>query len=348
MTTTTSASENSNHDTMKKAVKELGRKARERLQEERAKRREIVRLDDAAKDALPPPPRAAAPWQANRKRQRQELSLEAFDETNATTEPSPPPNTEATAVKLPSSSLVGLSGFPNSQTTVAHVRRFLSGLDVLQIWIPISPNIQVRDNNRRYESTWTTTLWVRLGSPAIAALAVQRSGESITIEQQEFSIEARAMPLNFWDKMQTVLMDVTMQRGSCMEELRQNIVQRDVHHPAVAPVLLRNFCHCIGHDKKLKRIIRMKNDESVDAKSIPGLEDGDLVPNDKKNRDQSKKSMERIVALRDVLYYQLPWVDHQQDQWPGAKLVAAAIQVLEDTAERWKIVELRQHRSQGW
>ena len=197
-------------------VKDLGRKARERLQEERSKRREIVRLDDDDdKDALVPNtavkkrPRTfltdrAAPKRprTQRKNKKQRMTVSSARKSVRSVRRKSSAMTLAEAARnsiahLPTggigkdarSSWVRLHGVPPTATPM-QIHRFLGGLLIKTIctlppFRPIAAFDEKRMTNRTALSrvdtaaTKVTRVLVQLGSSGVAALATARTGETL-------------------------------------------------------------------------------------------------------------------------------------------------------------------------
>ena len=183
-----------------KELKDLGRKARERLEEERRKRREIVRLQQDPIENISEAPKLdfshairkqrGKPHVAKRKHVRK---LIESTEPNAKVDTWTP---DVTHVSLCSdaerSSVVRLHGLPKSVKPES-IRSFFSGLDVERIFVLLSnetciPEWDEREHYdemlvTRYESSFR--VYVKFVSSPVADMARARSQEFLYVDQED-------------------------------------------------------------------------------------------------------------------------------------------------------------------
>eukprot|EP00977_Amphora_coffeiformis_P003114 scaffold581_cov169-Amphora_coffeaeformis.AAC.4 len=310
-------------------IKELGRKARERLEAENQKRPEVVCLDTSALPKPPPPPSQAP----SNHRKRQSTKNTDGDKTDANVKAVNAPN-----IPTATSSIVCLQGFPDDVATTGHVKRFLSGIDALIVYVPLF-KIRIESNNETWEdikhekkrkrrSTVMATddgaVLVRLASPSIATLAVARSGEpavgigdSDDSQKEKIKIVVSEVPSNVFEKLQSLL--ITGWKSVTFGDIRSTVLA--ALHPAVEPIL-RHYYHGFlqTRERNISRSI-----ENIETVSIPGLRKGDLD----EAQPCDKTSEERIQNLRDEIQYQLPFLDFENDPDPVAYLSREAVLLLE-------------------
>jgi hypothetical protein len=203
-------------------LKELGRRARDRLQEERDKRREIVHLNETL---LPPknPPRQSIDGPA-KKRPKSVV---------AATVTSPPVSSPAETASTP---WVRATRFP-PEASVLHVKQFFRGLDVLQLmW-----NAVVQQNKSEKSQSSTFCLWVRFPSAVVATLALARSSERIAVETRHTTIDVLAVSADEYTRVKDILVDASWwwnkqgKPDTSFGEMRATL-SGDLH-PAVLPLL---------------------------------------------------------------------------------------------------------------
>lgn len=312
-------------------LKVLGSKVRKRLQDELKKRRFIVRLDDSTEgvDTLPLPP---VPLPATRKRARTSERSPSQEKTASST--SDKHGSSAAEVKVPASAVVALYGFPLDQTTVGHVRRFLSGLDVLAVYVPL-----VQLNKEKGD----IPVLARLGSPVVANLALARSGEpAVGWEEakQEIAIRVVSSP-------NTPQLWVKAKKGVTLQELRQKV--KAALHPAVPPLLQHHTQEILEPKRKRKKFLSDSTVHRSRHSTIPGLGKDDLLhcighSNDSKSLQDS---IQRIQNLMDEIMYQLPFLHLQATDCNLSHLTATALQVLKDQLTVLQRHQVRQFRLLG-
>lgn len=192
-------------------VKDLGRKARERLEQERNKRREIVRLDenpteekgsvgtvfrDATRKTRSKPSSAIHANSKRKRTNRKDISGRVSESRDVDTWM---PDTSNVDSLLPNerSTLVRLFGLPVGVKPEA-IRRFFSGLNPERVFVLPSlndgiQNVMIKgwDSERhdkktlvrRHESS--LRVYVKFDSHPTAMLAEGRSGETLSLEHEE-------------------------------------------------------------------------------------------------------------------------------------------------------------------
>jgi hypothetical protein len=185
-----------------KQVKDLGRKARERLEEERRKRREIVRLeqDPIETETISGKPKSAFSQAIQTKRSKQPAAkrkrVAKFCES---TEPKEDVDTWAPDISHVSlctegepSSVVRLHGLPKFVKPES-IRRFFSGLDVERIFVLLTNEscIPEWDEQELYDEMTVSRhgasfrVYVKFVSPPAANMARARSEEILYVGPQE-------------------------------------------------------------------------------------------------------------------------------------------------------------------
>mmetsp|Transcript_32235 Transcript_32235/g.67181 ORF Transcript_32235/g.67181 Transcript_32235/m.67181 type:complete len:416 (-) Transcript_32235:1498-2745(-) len=200
-----------------KVVKELGRRARARLEEERTKRAEIVRLDQddlsrRQQQHLQPQQKGnknkrtnvgfLPPKPQKRPRQRRAsagtTTKAVIDESLDSWIPDLTNVVECTGSKETRSTMVLLHGLPRG-TTPSQIRRFFSGLDPQQILVLLSCSSEIdawdspgrpRRNKKQQQASSTMIVQrhpstfrvvVKFDSSPAAELAAERSGEPLEV-----------------------------------------------------------------------------------------------------------------------------------------------------------------------
>ncbi|GFH51219.1 hypothetical protein CTEN210_07695 [Chaetoceros tenuissimus] len=196
-------------------LREIGQKARQRLEEEKSKRKEIVRLDDEAfqvhgavkkassasafsksivKNSSKP---KSSQQKSSVKRRRLQTSTYS-SETTSKIEDSWCPSCEGLNYydlpKEQKSNFVRLHGLPEG-TKVEHINKFFKGLEPEYIGVLLSANINIQafdcdegevspnSSIDRYDSTFRVV--VKFQSVLIAENAISRSGERIVLENED-------------------------------------------------------------------------------------------------------------------------------------------------------------------
>jgi hypothetical protein len=187
-------------------VKDLGRKARERLEEERKKRREIVRLNEepayslreykkSKNDVVSP---SRDPSKKRRSGRPGALKRKAVQRIQA-------PKEQRVDLKIPDilhipavkeefkSNVVRLHGLP-LDVRPEHIKNFFSGIELERIfalpkfdvlipeWDAKTTNRNDQQNDKTSISDSSLRVFVKFHSTPVAHLASQRSGEILTIE----------------------------------------------------------------------------------------------------------------------------------------------------------------------
>ena len=307
-----------------KSLVELGRKTRERLQQELKQRREIVRLE-ATHLPTPPPESRKRPRLSAAKGRREDDNDDNAPEAAAKA----PTAATAATTTLPltaSSCFVALHGWDPSVTTVPHVKRFLRGLHVLAVYVSVANN--------------SDCVWVRLESPAVAALAVARSGETIRLEKDtEHAIDVTSLQVPDWEDLEPTLV-VVRQTIVTIAKLREAI--QSALHPAVLPLLLHQQ---VGQTKHPDN--NSNNPSNLHGRiRIPGLQKCDL---DEIRIDADNTALDdrwkRLVTLRDDLEYAVPLLDltcpHQD---PVTHLTHSALQTIQQHVTRVQQARVRVYR----
>lgn len=355
------ASKNMQHPSTTSLVKELGRKARQRLQEELQKRPGIVRLDTAPTKtaAKSPTPPQTSPRQKNSVK----AAVASTSKKHVALTPAP-------------CAVVRLSGFPAATTTPGHVKRFLSGVDVLRLYLPLVDNTEQQQQqppqqqqaqkkrkrgsskqHKEMKNDNTLTVFCQTESPAIAALALQRSGEpavGFPDDEEEITISVTDVTPLVLQYMQDVFNNVACFADKNNKSLTlTEILQETINalHPAVQPLLQH---HLIQQQHQTAARSSLLSDTTTNTIHVPGLKDGDMDP----NNNDTEASRTRLETLADELRYHLPWVDLSSSSSssssksstltlfdPKAHLTGAAVQVLQallDGRERKRVQQFRQ------
>lgn len=191
-----------------KEVKDLGRKARERLEEERRKRREIVRLEQDPIENIGEEPKSSFSQAIRKQRGKPQPPPAAKRKhvgkviESTSTEPNENVDTwtpDVTHVSLSSegersrSSVVRLHGLPKLVKPES-IRRFFSGLDVERIFVLLSNEtcIPEWDEREHYDDMLVTVarhhssfrVYVKFVSSPVADMATARSHEFLYVDQQ--------------------------------------------------------------------------------------------------------------------------------------------------------------------
>lgn len=195
-------------------LREIGQKARQRLEVEKSKRKEIVRLDDEAfqvhgvvkkassktafsKSIVKNSSKTKSSQQKSSAKRRRVQTSTYSSETISKIEDSWCPSCEGIIFDLPKeqkSNIIRLHGLPEG-TKVEHINKFFKGLEPEYIGVLLSANIsiqgfdcdeeEVSPNSAidRHESSFRVL--VKFQSVLIAENAISRSGERIVLENED-------------------------------------------------------------------------------------------------------------------------------------------------------------------
>ena len=206
---------------------------------------------------------------------------------------------------------------------------------------------------------------MQLASPAIAALALARSGEPAVglavspsdgvhddnddnddAAQDEYAITVCDVTPDILRNIENTFVDTAFYgKALLLVEMRHETLQ-DLH-PAVYPILQRNLQQAKHKSSRIATTTSHKI-------HIPGLKDVDWeVPNHDNendcsdNLDAASRSRTRLENLLDELQYHLPWVDLSFDASsfdPKGHLTRTAVQVLQTKLDKWKHWQVQQFR----
>ena len=151
-------------------VKKLGQKARERFEEERKKRKEIVRLEESIIPSLPAKRKALTAKATGIKAQGPLNQSQRKDDVKKSTDDDDDDDDETRNV------VVEMVGLPWKEGTYPKVVSFWNGLNVSQVFI-----LPTYKKNAVY---------CRFESPATATFACQRSGEILKTRSHSYTIQA--------------------------------------------------------------------------------------------------------------------------------------------------------------
>ena len=191
-----------------KEVEVLGRKARERLEEERRKRREIVRLEQDPEERSSSSKKQGTIFAEAVRKQRPRLTsamkrkhVEKFSDSF----PDPPAGTVDTWTPSVShislcmegerSSVIHLHGLPMS-VKPEFIRRFFSGLDLERIFVVLTNRSRIPEwDERRHPSQLVVErrepsfrVYVKFVSSPVADIALARSEEFLYMDEQDTKI----------------------------------------------------------------------------------------------------------------------------------------------------------------
>jgi hypothetical protein len=182
-------------------VKELGRKARKRLEEERSKRREIVRLDN---EGLISPEREgevhtpALPMKApvvNRKRVRSGRTTRDEDASRNADSWMPDTSNVVSLSEYERSTVVRIYGLPKG-TTPEMLRKFFLGLTAERIFVLPSLDSRIETWDAKEDNQQSPTvprlsercrIFVKFDSHPVAELAAKRTGELLHVNDYQDS-----------------------------------------------------------------------------------------------------------------------------------------------------------------
>lgn len=239
------------------AVKNLGRKARARLDEERSKRREIQRVDidvrapdallgvttnrSAPEDAatLVPAKKVHKPSSNKKRRRRSNASEDDRVVEDRNVDRWIP---DISHIPLPTtsenqSSVVPVHGLP-AGTTAAQIRRFFSGLDPRRVFILPSSPLTLADLDARSDIPRKVGLrvdrcehhlrvLVKFHSAPTAALAAQRSGEVMRVaESKGASVAVTHLLKNtasYFVKKLAVIVEPVLTVDSMLNKIESNV-----------------------------------------------------------------------------------------------------------------------------
>ncbi|GAX23580.1 hypothetical protein FisN_12Hu145 [Fistulifera solaris] len=319
----------------------LGRKARERLTEERSKRPEIRRIEapteveqhsSSAKFIIPPKKRKPS---SERSRLRKRKS--AVDDTNVDRWlPS-----LAHLVVLPTESrsrLVQLHGLP-LETTAGKVKRFFMGLDPEKIlFLPTRRDQRrimsldaVASNPRKKGGVFVERnspdfrVFVLFDSAPTAALAVDRSGEVMDVDSDTGASIAVSMVPKPFASYFLKHMTVEARAGASLRQ-RLDEVERTLN-PKVSDILWQQADEVLG--------LQVSDTNcNVKSSSFPVFINTGLS-----GYKKLKQQLDWLVEQRQSLYYELPFpscelLDPSLDADPTMRLSTSATKALEHEIDR--------------
>lgn len=321
----------------------LGRKARERLTEERSKRPEIVRIEapteqqqSSAKFIIPPKKLKAAPERPRKRTRKSAVDDKDVDRWL----PSIAHISQCSTAQR--SRLVQLHGLPLG-TTAAKVKRFFIGLTPEKILLlptrrdqkRISQLDSLTSNPRKKggvvveRHTPDFRVFVLFDSAPTAALAVDRSGEVMSVDDDTFekgaSIAVSMVPKPFASHF---LKHMTVEvKGGQQQQLRQRLdeIERSLS-PKISDILWQQADLELG--------LQVSGPKSRGNSSVfinPGLS----------GNKQLKKQIDWLLEEQKTLYYQLPFpscelLDPSLDADPTIRLSTSAAKTIACEIERIK------------
>jgi hypothetical protein len=193
-----------------KEVEALGRKARERKEEQQRKRREIVRLEqepdeEDAKKAVAPVFADAIRKQRPRpsstlKRKGTEKFSDSFPESSTGTVDPWIPSISHISLCLEGerSGVIRVHGLPKSVKPEA-IRRFFAGLDAERVFVILSNDSRINDwDERKHPNKLLVErhdpsfrVYVKFASSPVADMAMARSGEILHVDGHETKVGVR-------------------------------------------------------------------------------------------------------------------------------------------------------------
>lgn len=256
-------------------IKDLGRKARARLQEERSKRPEIVRIDAplipkaGGPTAAPSTPKTRPSPTKQKKRRRPSVQA-VVDDSNVDRYMPDTSHLIALHGKGSPSNVVQLHSVPKG-TTVAQIRKFFAGLDPQRVLLllPFSQTIPELDAKPRPRKSGLhierhdplLRILVKFESAPMAALATKRSGEALSIPDSNQGAALCVTPMSkpyASCLVQTISIDAAP--GTILEAaLEQLALQMD---PAVPEILWASVMQTLQLQDKQK-LARTDNHHSV-------------------------------------------------------------------------------------
>jgi hypothetical protein len=191
-----------------KEIKDLGKKAKARLEEEKLKRPEIVILDSMPEEnpgstkrqrkSLIPKRDKAKPTPRQTKKRKLNTSspkLRAAGETNRLIDYwMPDVSRIPTYAKEIRSTIVQLHGAPLG-CTVEHIKRFFKGLEPERVFVLLRNSAYIPMFDATTDNSYSTMercgndmrVFVKFAASPTAALATERSGEAIVLDHDESS-----------------------------------------------------------------------------------------------------------------------------------------------------------------
>jgi hypothetical protein len=198
-------------------IKDLGKKAKARLEEEKSKRPEIVVLESSeappeaatnADKATFVPPKAAkasstrkrkitTTGRSSKKSKRRDIDLWVPDVSNL-----------GPVDKDVRSNIVQLHGLPEG-CKVEQIRKFFKGLETERVFVLLSNRTVIAslDSSTDIPATPAITrhgndlrVFVKFGSAPTAALAIERSGETIIVEDHPSGMKGAAIIVTYVEK----------------------------------------------------------------------------------------------------------------------------------------------------
>jgi hypothetical protein len=333
-------------------LQEIGRKARERLRQEQSQRRVIQRLDAAVLDAAT---KRSSAWMdaAVQKKLVQKTSKKRRVSTS-----SPPKkyddshDDEITDRWMPDVSHLGhtastdtvqLHGLPNESTTARQIRKFFAGLDLYQIHVLLPYPVPIVELDARTPADRSATpvverhaahavrAFVQFTSSAIAALAVQRSGELL----DRTAIAVTPVPPAVAAYLPSRLAVEVVPSNATIEEILAKVVVDPVVNEVLWQDVMEELQFHSHNDESLKtdglepRLFNLQ-----ERKRLFGIK----THKSEAELAQLQQQMQWIEKERDRLLLQCPAAGFDDPSWAAEdavlRLTQQCLQVLDTWMER--------------
>lgn len=274
-------------------IRDIGRRTRTRFEEEKSKRKEIVRIDDSinqekigvssSKSSFLSSVKKTKTAQRPTTNRRKKNALEPLGSTE---KPSHVdlwfPSTK-TKSSLTTSKLVRIHGLPSTGTTISHIRKYFLGLDIKEIFLLPKMNLHIPNFDAELTNspknivarfTHTVRVIVQFPSSNVADIAVDRSGETIAVGENVAAVSVSPIDEIMSDSLQKMAIylpnDASMTIKDFVESYLDNIPE------CINTVLWYDVLNRFG-DNSIPNVIKGKN------VSISSAEMDSIYPTTKKD-----------------------------------------------------------------
>lgn len=202
-------------------IRDIGKRTRTRFEEEKSKRKEIVRIDDSINQEKIGASSSKSSFLSSVKKMKttqrpttNRRKKNALEPLGSTEKPSHVdlwfPSIKAKS-SLKTSKLVRIHGLPSTGTTIAHIRKYFLGLNIKEIFLLPKMNLHIpnfdaeltnppKDIVARFPHT--VRVVVQFPSSYVADIAVDRSGETIAVGENVAAVSVSPIDEIMSDSLQ--------------------------------------------------------------------------------------------------------------------------------------------------
>lgn len=226
-------------------IRDIGKRTRTRFEEEKSKRKEIVRIDDpinkekvsasASKSSLLSFVKKTKTIQRPATHRRKKNALEPLDSTEKPSKVDawfPPIKTKSS---IKTSRLVRMHGLPSTGTTIAHIRKYFLGLNVQEIFLlpPMNfhiPNFdaEVMDPPKSIVKRFPNTVRIIVQFPSsnVADIAINRSGETIAVGEGVVAVSVSPIEETMAESLQIMAIPLPNNANITIDEFMETYMDK--------------------------------------------------------------------------------------------------------------------------